>query len=120
MSDSALGLGREVAQRSSGAAEPGVEVDAGGQGEQALGDSGAEVAQRAGAVAFEAEEFFAGPEDRFDPLADRSELRSGVGLVFAGGAQQRPAELGDRFSEVATGVALVANDELAAAQRGRQ
>ena len=43
-----------------------VEVDAGGECEEALNDAGAEVVQGPRAVSFEAEEVFAGPEDRFD------------------------------------------------------
>src|SRR5215210_8441098 len=107
MSDSALGLGGEVGDGAWCASEPVVEVDAGGQRKQALRDAGAEVSERAGAVAFEAEEVFAGPEDRLDPLSDRRQMQLGVGFVGAGGAQQGAAELGDCVGELAAGVAFV-------------
>src|SRR5215203_1637460 len=54
MSDSASRLGDVVGERAAGAIEPVVEVDAGGEREHALDDAGAQVVQRAGAVAFEA------------------------------------------------------------------
>src|SRR5215204_4770501 len=100
MIDSALGLGGEVGEGAWWPAEPVVEVDAGGECEQALADAGAEVCQRAGAVAFEAEEVFAGPEDRLDPLPDRREVWAGLGFGLAGGAQQCAAQLGDRLGEL--------------------
>ena len=52
----------------------------------------AEAGEGSGAVAFEGEQVFAGPEDRFDPLADRGEVRSLSGLVFAAGADDRGVE----------------------------
>src|SRR5215204_60814 len=100
MIDSALRLGGEVGEGAGWPAEPVVEVDAGGEGEQTLGDAGAEVAQGARAGAFEAEEVFAGPEDRLDPLPDRREGRAGLGFGLAGGAQQCAAQLGDRLGEL--------------------
>jgi hypothetical protein len=39
-------------------------------------DSFAQPGERAGAVAFEAQEVFAGPEDRLDALTDRREMRA--------------------------------------------
>jgi hypothetical protein len=48
-------------------------------------------------VALEREDVFAGLEDRFDALADRSEVRPVTGLVFAAWAQDRglgPRQLG--------------------------
>src|SRR5215210_8368017 len=101
MSDSALGLGGEVGEGACWPAEPVVEVDAGGECEQALGDAGAEVSEGAGAVAFEAQEVFAGPEDRLDSLADRGEVRASLGFGLAGGAQQGAAELADGVGELA-------------------
>src|SRR5215208_90939 len=97
-----------------------VEADAGGEREQACGDAGAEVAWGAGAVAFQAEQVFAGVEDRFDPLPDWCEVRAAPGFVAAGGAHDGGAERGDGFGELAAGVALVANDRLAAAQAARE
>ena len=46
----------------------------------------------AGAVAFEGEQVFAGPEDRLDPLPDRCEVRAVSGFVFAAGANDRGVE----------------------------
>ena len=58
-------------------------------------DSFSEALEGAGAVAFEGEEVFAGPEDRFDPLADRREVRAAAAFVAAAGAQDRGVELVD-------------------------
>src|SRR5215208_860188 len=104
MSDSALGLGGEVGDGAWWASEPVVEVDAGGECEQALRDPGAEVAQGAGAMSFEAQEVFAGPEDRLDPLAQGRQMRAGLGFVGARGPQQGGAELADGVGELAAGV----------------
>ena len=51
---------------------------------------------------------------RLDALADRREVRSVAGLVFAAGPDDRGAELGDGGGELAAGVALVAQQHLAA------
>src|SRR5215210_5857744 len=115
MSDSAWWLCGEVGDGAGRAVEPVVEVDAGGEREQSLGDACAQVSQRAGAVAFEAEEVFAGPEDRLDSLADRGQARAAVGFVLAGGSKHGGAELVDGVGEVAPGVALVGDHGLAAA-----
>jgi hypothetical protein len=73
--------------------------------------------EAAGAVAFESETVFEGPEDRFDALADPGQRGSAGVLVAAGWAQDRCAEaFGDVGLEVAAGVALVADDQLAAVQ----
>src|SRR5215217_7829653 len=120
MSDSALGLGGEVGDGAWWASEPVVEVDAGGEGEQALGDAGAEVSQGAGAVSFEAEEVFAGPEDRLDPLSQRRQMRASLRFGLAGRAQHGAAELADGVGELAAGVAFVGDHGLPAAQGGGQ
>src|SRR5215204_1409161 len=115
-----LWLGGEVCERAGWPAEPVVEVDAGGECEQSLRDPGAEVSQGAGAVAFEAEEVFAGPEDRLDPLADRGELRPCRRLVASRWPQYERAEVGHAGGELAAGVALVAHDRLATRERSGQ
>ena len=69
-----------------------VELDAGGEREEAGRDPRPEVAGGAGSVAFEAEEVFAGEEDRFDSLPDRRQLNAAVGLVLAGGSHDQAAE----------------------------
>src|SRR3954453_16908758 len=70
--------GGVVDEGAAGAAELGVERDAGGEGEQSLADACSEAVQGAGAVAFEREQVFAGPEDAFDALADRGQVRPGT------------------------------------------
>src|SRR3954469_17767576 len=106
MIDSAWRLGDVVDQGAGRASEPVVEVDAGGQGEQALEDSSAEVVQRAGAVAFEGEQVFGGPEDGLDALADGSDVGAVVGLVGAPRAHDGGAHDRDGGGELAARVAL--------------
>jgi len=90
------------------AAELVIEAYAGGEGEEALEDAFLDAGEGAGAVAFEREQVFAGPEDRFDPLPQRSEVRAVAGLVIAAGTDDRGIELGHGRGEVAAGVAFVA------------
>ena len=87
-----MGSGRVVGEGAGWSAEAVVEADRGGEREEALADSGAEAVQGAGAVAFEGEEVFAGPEDRLDPLSDRSEVRAVSWLVRASGTDDRGVE----------------------------
>ena len=89
MVDSTAGLGGEVGELACGLVEAVVEPDAGGEGEEFAGDAGSEAVEGAGVVAFESEAVFEGPEDRLDALADRCEVRSRVGFVFAGGTQDQ-------------------------------
>jgi hypothetical protein len=65
-----------------------------GEGEQPQGDAGADAGERAPAVGFECELSFAGPEDRFDPLADRSERPVAGWFVFSVGTQKARADVG--------------------------
>src|SRR5918996_5054418 len=102
MVDSELvGIGGEVA---AGVADLPVVPEAGGEGEQAHPDAGAEAGQGAGAVAFEPELALAGPEDRFDALADVPE-RAEAGLLVAagGGPQTRPPRGGEAPASVGGG-----------------
>ena len=96
-----------------------VEADAGGECEQSGRDAGGEVAWGAGAVSFEGEQVFAGPEDRLDPLSNRREVWPGLWLGLSGRPQDGGAEFGDGIGELAAGVALVADDRLAACERAR-
>src|SRR6188472_272639 len=89
------------------AAESVVEGDGGGEREEACADAGSEAVQGAGAVAFEGERVFAGLKDALDALADRRQMRSAAGFVFAPGSHDRGVELGDLAREVAPGVALI-------------
>src|SRR4051794_19418114 len=108
-------LGAVVDECTAGSSELVVEGDGGGQAAEALQDSFAESGEGAGAVAFEGEEVFAGPEDRLDPLADRREMRAAAAFVFASWAHDRGVALGDGGGKGAAGVALVAQQRLAAA-----
>ena len=69
MIDSAR-LGAVVDECAAGASEFVVEGAGGCQAAEAGEDSFSEAGQGAGAVAFEGQEVFAGPEDAFDALAD--------------------------------------------------
>src|SRR3954462_932758 len=108
MVDSARRLGDVVDERAGGAAEPVVEVDAGGEREQALQDAGAQVVQGASAVAFEGEQVLGGPVDRLDALTQRRDVRGVVGFIGSGGADQGGTQRGDGGGELPAGVALVA------------
>src|SRR5512134_1833586 len=99
MSDSARS-GAVVDECTAGSSELVVERDRGGQAAEAREDSFAQACECAGAVAFEREQVFAGPEDRLDALADRRQMRSGVGLVFASWAHDRGVALADGGSEL--------------------
>jgi hypothetical protein len=86
-----------------------VENDRGSQAAEPGQDAFAEALEGAGAVAFEGEDVFGGPEDRFDALTDRREVRSLTGLVFAARAHDGGLAPGDLVCELASGVALVAD-----------
>ncbi|MFN8187576.1 MAG: hypothetical protein U0R69_10935 [Gaiellales bacterium] len=85
--------GDVVDECAAGAAELVVAADAGGEAEEALQDAFFDAGQGAGAVAFEGEQVFAGPEDRFDPLADRGEVWLLAGFVGAAGADDGGVEV---------------------------
>src|ERR1700678_4112961 len=113
MVDSAR-LGAVVDECTAWASELVVEGDRGGEAAEASQDAFAEAGEGAGAVAFEGEEVFAGPEDRFDPLADRREVRTATTFVFAVRTHERDAALVDRGGELTAGVSLIAEQYLAA------
>src|SRR5207253_3066238 len=113
MIDSAR-LGAVVDEGTAWASELVVEGDRGGEAAEAREDSFSEAGEGAGAVAFEGEQVFAGPEDRLDPLSDRREVRTVAGFVFAAGSDDRRVALGDLGGELTPGVALVAQQRLAA------
>ena len=92
-----------------GAAEVVVERDCGCECEQALADACSEAVEGAGAVAFEREEVFAGPEDALDSLTDRGQVRPAAGLVLAAGADDQRLTCLHRGVEALAGVALVAD-----------
>ena len=74
------------------------------------GDRGGEAAE-----ACEGEEVFAGPEDRFDGLADGREMGPGSAFVLAARGHGRGVPFGDLGREAVAGVAAVAERDLAAA-----
>src|SRR5215212_1840736 len=113
MSDSA-GLGGVGRERAAGAAESVVERDGGGEREEALTEADSEAVEGAGAVAFEAEQVLAGPEDALDALADRGQVRSVAGLVLAGWADDVGVERLNGRGELAADLALVVDHDLAA------
>jgi hypothetical protein len=94
-----------------------IEPDACGEGQQLGEDSGTESVQRASAVSFEAEAVFEGPEDALDALANPGQGRPARRLGLARRAQDRRApSLRGLLFEVASGVTLAADDQLAAVQ----
>src|SRR5947208_3786960 len=105
MIDSAR-LGAVVDECAAVACELVVEGDRCGEAAEAGEDAFSEAGEGSGAVAFEGEEVFAGPKDRFDSLADLPESRSFAGFVFAAGADDRGAELLDFGGALATGLPL--------------
>ena len=91
--------GDVVDQGAARTTEPVVERDAGGQGQEALSDADTQVVKGARAVALEGEDVLAGPEDRLDPLADRSKVDGAVGLVLACRSDDRGPEPTGRRGE---------------------
>jgi hypothetical protein len=73
-----------------------------------------EAGEGAGAVTFERQELFAGPEDALDALADRGEVCSSSGFVAAQWADDRRARSLTSAAKSRPGVALVAEQDVAA------
>src|SRR3954447_16924598 len=87
--------------------------ESGGEGEQPQCDADADAGDGAAAVAFERELALAGPDDRFDPLADGAQ-RAVVGrLVFAVGPQEAGVQAGHVRLELLAREALVGDDGVA-------
>src|SRR6266496_1234768 len=107
----ATGSGGVAGERAAGASEPVVEGDCGGECREAAGESDAQLVQFAGAVTFEAEDVFGGPEDRLDPLADRSQVRAAAVLVLAPGAMDRGVQRLQVDLELAPAEVLVTDDD---------
>jgi hypothetical protein len=80
-------LGGDLGEGSGWSAEVVVDPDAGGERDEFGGDAGSESVEGAASVAFESEAVFEGPEAGLDALADRCEVRPGVGPVVARRAQ---------------------------------
>src|SRR3990172_8646412 len=99
-------------ERSGRPAELPVEVDGGGEGEDACGDAADEPIRSSGEVALEAELVFQRVDDRLDALADAPDRGRGtVWLVGPVGPHEQGAELGDGLLEVGAGEALVGDHE---------
>src|SRR6266545_5512626 len=108
-------VGHERAARSP---ELVVEPDARCERQDPRADARAQALGGASAVALQREEVLEGLKDRLDPLADASQARAAArGLVRAGRAHHLPAELGHGGLEGGADIALVADDDLAPAQR---
>src|ERR1700680_3703744 len=95
-----------------GVPEQPVVPDAGGEGEEALTDSGPDAFGDVGAVVFEGELAFERVVDRLDPLADSAEFAEPFGFVFAVGADELRVERGDDLLKLLAGEALVGDDGL--------
>src|SRR5579859_6954924 len=80
--------------------------EAGCECEEPECDADAQSGDGAAAVAFECELAFAGPERRFDPLADRSERAVASRFVFSVWSQKPCAEAGHDLFELLAGEAL--------------
>src|SRR5580765_4435359 len=95
-------------------AELPVEVDGGGEGEDASGDAANEAGRGLREVVFEPELVFERVDDRLDPLADLADRRClSVRFVGSAWAQQERAELADSVFEVHACEAFVGDHELA-------
>ena len=105
------GSGDIVDEFAAGAAEFVVENDARCEAEGALEDAFFDAVERAGAVAFEGEQVFAGLEDRLDPLPDRGDGWPLAGFGLAPRPDDRGVELAGPMFEVAAGVAEIADHE---------
>jgi len=106
--------GAVVDEGAAGTAELVVERDGCGEADHALQDAFSQAGEGACAVAFEGEDVFAGPEDAFDALTNRCEMRTLAGFVAATRPDDRGVQVADGLREGAAGVALVAEQGLAA------
>src|SRR3954470_6246091 len=87
--------------------------DASGQREESEADAGAEAGERAGAVTFEAELAFAGPEGRFNPLADGAQAAVTARFILAIGAHEGGAGVRHQPLEFAAREVLVSDHHVA-------
>src|ERR1700736_6073667 len=103
----ATGLCGVVDEGTAGTAELVVEHDGGGERGEPGAQAGAEVVEGASAVAFEGEDVLGSPEDRFDSLSDRREVRAATFLVLAARPEDGCVELGELGFEVLAAEVLV-------------
>ena len=113
-------LGSVVNDRPAGTAKLVVEPDAGSQSKEPGHDPYDQVSGDAGAVPLQVEQVLAGPEDRLDALADRSQMWSSLLLVDPRRADDARAQLFDPPGEIPAGVPLVADDGLPTFDGSRQ
>ena len=107
-------------QRTARTPQPVVEADAGGEAEEAHEHPLTQTRHGARPVTFQGEQVLAGPEDRFDALADGRQVRAASGFVLARRPRHGDAEISSPGGELTPGVALVADEHLTAAGRARQ
>src|SRR5664280_197479 len=107
--------GAVVDQRAAGTPQPVVEADAGGEAEEPREDALTQPSQGTRPMTLEREQVLAGPEDRFDALTNRRQVRTAAGFVGASGAHHRGAQISDCGRELTPGVTLVADEHFAAA-----
>src|SRR5665647_2900569 len=112
--------GAVVDEGTTGTSQPVVEADAGRKAEEAREDALTQPGHGTRPVAHQGEQVLAAPEDRLDALADGSQMRAVARLVLARRAHDEGAHLGDGGREVATRVALVADEHCAAAAAASQ
>jgi hypothetical protein len=103
-----------VDQSSAGTTQLVVEADAGSQAEKALHYALSEALDGSSPVTFQGEDVFAGVEDRFDPLAKWSKVRTLPRLVFALGPDRDGSQVSDGRSELPARVSLVGKQDLPA------
>ena len=98
-----------------------VEPDRGGQDQQPCANAGPEPFRGAGTVAFQREQILEGLEHRRDPLSDPAQVGTAAGrFVQPARPDHRAADRGDLPLEGSADIALVADDDLAAAKTARQ
>jgi len=109
--------GSVVDDRPAGTTKLMVEADAGRKGKQPGEDAHHQVSRGPGAMSLQRKQVLAGPEDRLDPLPDRSEMRAFLLFVGSGRADDGSPQLRDLPGEVPAGVPFVADDGLSAPKR---
>ena len=92
-----------------------VEADAGRQAEEARKHALTQPGHGARPMALQGKRVLGGPEDRLDALADRRQMGTLTGLVCAPRPHDGGAQGGRTCGEGPAGIALVADEQLAAA-----
>jgi hypothetical protein len=103
-----------INERPAGTAQLVVEADAGRQTQEALQYALPKASQRAGSVTLESKDILAGPEDRFDPLADGCQVRTLPGFIRALGPHHACPQALDPSGELSAHVSLVAQKDFPA------